>query len=250
MPLAGARLLLVEDNDTNRLVAQVFLERMGATVLVAVDGAQAVALLQQAAPGVVDAVLMDLHMPVMDGLEATRRIHGLPGLADLPIIGMTAAAMVEDRARCFAAGMVDYVTKPIVVAQLRDVLLHWTGRRPRAAGAEIKLPGFDLAALGELLHGDQRLMRRMLVSFAQQEAQAAAELALLVATDDHDQACRKLHTLRGVAGTLGATELARCALLLEQALRQHGPVKSALAGFIEAMRSTLRALATIGGPPV
>jgi PAS domain S-box-containing protein len=250
-PLAGVRALLVEDNDTNRLVAQIFLERLGAEVQTAGDGAQALARLQEADAAPVDVVLMDLHMPVMDGLEATRRIHALPGRAELPIIGMTAAAMVEDRAHCFAAGMVDYVTKPIVVEQLIEVLLHWTGRkqRPDRTPVDMDLPGFDLSALRDLLRGDVNMMWRLLHTFAQQEADTAADVAALVVTDDHEQACRRLHNLRGTAGTLGALQIAHTALELEQALRQHRPAKGPLSAFTEAMRIAMAALASMGEPP-
>jgi PAS domain S-box-containing protein len=250
-PLAGVRTLLVEDNDTNRLVARVFLERLGATVQTAGDGAEALARLKDGDDAPLDVVLMDLHMPVMDGLEATRRIHALPGRSELPIIGMTAAAMVEDRTRCFAAGMVDYVTKPIVVEQLIDVLLHWTGRRkrPDRAPVEVDLPGFDLTALRDLLRGDVNMMWRLLHTFGQQEADTAAEVAALVVTDDHEQACRLLHRLRGTAGTLGALQIAKTSLELEQALRQHRPVKSPLAAFTESMRIAMGALRDMGEPP-
>ena len=249
-PLEGLRLLVVEDNETNRLVAQVFLERQGAEVQVACDGEEALTRLQAGDPSAFDAVLMDLHMPVMDGLEATRRIHALPALARLPVIGMTAAVMAEDRAQCLAAGMVAHLSKPIVIEQMLKVLLHWTGRDRRAQGGrrELEIPGFDLSALRDLLHGDQQLMARMLVSFARQEADTAQQLARLVGTDDFDGACKRLHKLRGGAGTLGATAVAQTALALEQALRRRQPVRAALAAFTAALQSALAALATIDNP--
>jgi len=108
----GAHILLVEDTATNQLVASELLRKSGVQVTLAVNGQEAldaVAATQRAGGPGFDAVLMDLHMPVMDGLEATRRIHALPGAADLPIIAMTAAVMQEDRDRCAAAGMIDRV---------------------------------------------------------------------------------------------------------------------------------------------
>ncbi|HSW08591.1 response regulator [Aquabacterium sp.] len=124
---AGLRLLVVEDNETNQLVAMQFLRRMGVEVSMVADGAQAVAVVARAGAGHFAAVLMDLHMPVMDGLEATRRIHALTGHAGLPVIGMTAAAMPEDRARCFAAGMVSHVAKPVMPERLLQVLQQHLG---------------------------------------------------------------------------------------------------------------------------
>jgi len=131
-PLRGCRVLLAEDNELNQIVALEFLRLLEMEVTVAGDGARAVAVMQQAAPGHFAVVLMDLHMPVMDGLEATRRIRQLPGCGNLPVIGMTAAAMADDRARCFSAGMVDHLAKPVMPEQLLDVLLRWVA--PRAAG--------------------------------------------------------------------------------------------------------------------
>jgi two-component system sensor histidine kinase/response regulator len=124
-PLRGRRVLLAEDNELNQIVALEFLRLLEMEVTVASDGAQAVAAMQQAPAGHFSVVLMDLHMPVMDGLEATRRIRQLPSCTGVPVIGMTAAAMADDRARCFAAGMVDHLAKPVMPEQLLDVLLRW-----------------------------------------------------------------------------------------------------------------------------
>ena len=131
-PLAGARILLAEDNPLNQLVAQQILERMGMSVTVAGNGAEALARLEQTDSPPFNAVLMDLHMPVLDGLETTRRIRSRIEWSALPIIGMTAAAMAEDRARCLAAGMLDHLAKPVVPERLLDILLKWVPRLDRA----------------------------------------------------------------------------------------------------------------------
>ena len=131
-PLRGRRVLLAEDNELNQIVALEFLRLLEMDVAVAADGAQAVAAMQQAPAGHFAVVLMDLHMPVMDGLEATRRIRALPSGAGVPVIGMTAAAMADDRARCFAAGMVDHLAKPVMPEQLLEVLLRWVAPKPAA----------------------------------------------------------------------------------------------------------------------
>ena len=131
-PLAGLHVLLVEDNETNRLVAQVTLERLGASVVEAEDGRAALLQLDTVAPDTFHVVLMDLHMPGMDGLEATRLIRARRELSSLPVLGMTAAAMPEDRKQCLEAGMVDHVSKPIRVEDLVEALLRWSGRQPSA----------------------------------------------------------------------------------------------------------------------
>jgi signal transduction histidine kinase/DNA-binding response OmpR family regulator len=123
--LAGARLLLVEDNPVNQLVAAEMLKVFGIDVTVAADGVDAVEAVRDAGPGHFHVVLMDLHMPRMDGFEATRRIHALPHAEQLPVIAMSAAVLPADRALAFAAGMVDHVAKPILMEQLVNVLLKW-----------------------------------------------------------------------------------------------------------------------------
>jgi len=120
--LSGLRLLLVEDNATNRMIAQGLLGKDGAQIDIAENGAEAVAAVARAtAP--YDAVLMDLQMPVMDGMAATREIRHTLGQTRLPIIAMTANALASDRAQCLAAGMSDHIGKPFVLAELRQLLL-------------------------------------------------------------------------------------------------------------------------------
>jgi two-component system, sensor histidine kinase and response regulator len=110
--VSGSRVLLVEDNEFNQEVAKILLDQAGVAVDVAVNGAEAVRILEGGGPGY-DFVLMDLHMPEMDGFAATRRIRGMPGKENLPIIAMTASAMRCDRENCLAVGMNDHVAKPI-----------------------------------------------------------------------------------------------------------------------------------------
>ncbi len=127
----GLRVLLVEDNPLNQIVARLFLERLGLQVSLADDGLRAVELVRQHRPRYYAAVLMDVHMPGMDGLQATRQIHALPGCAALPVIGLSAAAMPEDRASCLQAGMVDHVAKPVTLEQLESALLRGLAPRGR-----------------------------------------------------------------------------------------------------------------------
>lgn len=121
-PIHGARILLVEDNRVNQYVAKEFLSKAGLEVSCANDGKEGLELVTASA---FDAVLMDMQMPVMDGLEATRQIRLLPVGHNLPIIAMTAAATESDREQCLAAGMDDYITKPIVPVEMLEKLIKW-----------------------------------------------------------------------------------------------------------------------------
>jgi PAS domain S-box-containing protein len=131
----GARILLVEDNDVNREVAQTILEQSGAIVRIAVDGEEALSL---AARETFDAVLMDIQMPRLDGISAARRLRDNPGLRNLPIIAMTASAMSGDRERILASGMNDYIAKPIDVELLFSTLRRWI--RPTATPEPANVP--------------------------------------------------------------------------------------------------------------
>jgi two-component system sensor histidine kinase/response regulator len=120
--LRGARVLLVEDNDINQEIAAEMLQQLGVEVDVVSNGAEALARVQASAYGL---VLMDLQMPVMDGLAATRAIRALPGFGMLPIVAMTANVMATDRVRCLEAGMNDHLPKPVEPDALRATLLRW-----------------------------------------------------------------------------------------------------------------------------
>ena len=125
--LDGASVLLVEDNAVNQRVAQKMLEKLGCRVVVAKHGGEA---LERLAAEKFDVVLMDCQMPEMDGYEATRRIRGQMGLAELPVVALTAAAFPEDLTRCREAGMNDHVSKPVTLEALSEVLRKWIRRAP------------------------------------------------------------------------------------------------------------------------
>nr|WP_315190590.1 response regulator [uncultured Albidiferax sp.] len=231
--LAGARILLVEDNEINQEVALGLLDGYGFTVEVAANGQIAVDMVQRAD---YDIVLMDMQMPVMGGVEATEAIRQLPGLADLPIVAMTANAMQQDLANCRAVGMVDVVTKPIDPAALWRALLRWI--RPRAGlghggslGAPVPLAptpaqslptieGLDTALGLRQMLGRESLYLSMLAKFATGQRDVLVRIAAAL-PDDRATAERLAHTLRGLAGSLGATELQGDATALETAIRQH-----------------------------
>ncbi len=225
--LVGARLLLVEDNDINREFACELLRSEGMDVDEAVDGQEAIARVQQQA---YDAVLMDIQMPVMDGLEATRRIRALadaPGgerFANLPIIAMTALAMAQDAEQSQAAGMNDHVTKPVAPERLMAALLKWVHLpadrvitfQPTAK-AIVTAPEFppDLLALSSLdtpegvrrIGGKAQAYRKQLRRFREHYADAASHLQRLVAAQDQSAAEDYSHALKGVTGNLGAVAL-------------------------------------------
>jgi CheY-like chemotaxis protein len=131
--LKGRHILLVEDNMLNQMVAQAFLQQAGMDVTCAADGVVALDILNANAPDCFAAILMDMHMPVMDGLEATRRIRTMGNFQNIPVIAMTAAVLSNDKAQCLDAGMVDFVAKPIIAERLIDVLVKWVPQYCHAA---------------------------------------------------------------------------------------------------------------------
>ncbi|TAK79189.1 MAG: response regulator [Aquabacterium sp.] len=246
LPLRGARLLLAEDNAVNQIVATEFLGRLGITVVVVPDGVDAVEVMRTAEPGRFDAVLMDLHMPLMDGFEATRRIHGMGHLAELPVIAMSAAALEEDRQRCFDAGMVDHISKPVIPERLVDVLLKWV--RPRAAEQDRQpapdgMPGFDYQGLLARVIGNETVAQAVLGKFAEDEAGTGEALAQLIAGGHAAQARACVHQLKGVAANVGAVRVAEACLNLETVLKQGEPTQAALQALCTALDDAMRVIA-------
>jgi len=247
--LLGMRLLLVEDNKINQMVAQRLLSQEGADITLAENGAlgvQAVADMQPA----YDAVLMDLQMPVMDGFEATRAIRQSLGQTRLPIIAMTANAMASDREACLAAGMNDHVGKPFeldsLVAKLHkhtgfvpaagDAVPVATPVAPAAAAALDHPPGdLDMAGALERVGGDEEMFSTVLQAFAKEMVQVPAQVQAQLAAGDLVQAARALHTLKGLAATVGARHLSAVAARLEQMAKKGAP-----AAEHDAMLDTLR----------
>jgi PAS domain S-box-containing protein len=251
---AGVKILLVEDNLLNQEVAREILEGRGVTVDVAGNGVEAVARIINS--GVTyDAVFMDVQMPVMDGLEATRRIRAHHDFDALPIIAMTASAMASDRLLCLQAGMNDQVNKPIDVSELFATLRRWV--RPAAftslategpgqeeePGFPEHIPGIDvLNALKRL--GNASLLRKLLISFRQENRETMPDLHAALARGDDQLVHRIVHTVKGVGGNLGATELASAALALEEALKSEdaNSQRACLTAFEKSLSLLLNAI--------
>jgi CheY-like chemotaxis protein len=227
----GVRVLLVEDNEVNQQVAKELLESEGAKVTIANHGAEAVKLLTQGLPPPpFDIVLMDLQMPEMDGLTATRILRAQPHLQQLPIIAMTAHAMAEEVQRCLDAGMNDHVGKPIDPGAFFATVARWTRAQRRevpdvpvrTAEDEIFLPqigGVDVAAGLQRVAGNKRLYRDLLIQFAVKHESTGTTIRQALASGDRSKAERLSHSLKGAAGNLGINELFQAAGKLERAIR-------------------------------
>jgi PAS domain S-box-containing protein len=237
--LQGLRVLLVEDNEINCEVALELLSDAGINVTVAYDGKQGVEAVRAAADTgqQYDAVLMDCQMPVLDGYEATRLLRGEVRFADLPIIAMTANAMAGDREKCLAAGMNDHVTKPIEIQKLFTTLARWTHQPIAPAIAsftgpedistkestednELTLPGVDVALGLSRVNGNRALYRRILTKFREGQTGIVEEIRIAQQAGDSELATRLAHTLKGVAGNIGAQELFTAAADVEQSLKE------------------------------
>ena len=225
--LGGARILLVEDNAFNRELALDILSRAGLVVSVAGDGQEALDMIERQS---FDAVLMDCQMPVLDGYAATRALRQRPALRDLPVIAMTANAMVGDREKVLAAGMNDHIAKPIKFDEMFATLARWV--RPGAmastasadlanggAGAEplAALPGIDTRAGLAGLMGNDTLYRRLLRMFRDGQADFQARFDAARAAGDMAMATRLAHDLKSMTAALGVYAAHREAAALEQA---------------------------------
>jgi PAS domain S-box-containing protein len=236
--LRGARVLLVEDNDFNQEVATELLKEVGLKIEVAENGAVALEKLRGAPDGTFDLVLMDMQMPVMDGIAATIEIRQQSRFDSLPVVAMTANVMAAERQRCLDAGMNDHVAKPIDPAVLFGALARWlTPRaaaepepRRRAAAAAELTDGFDPAGLNidgldvklglSRVLGKRQLYCDLLLKFARDQTKAPQLLQEALDGRDLPTAQRLAHTAKGLAGNIGATRLQEQAALLEAAIRE------------------------------
>ncbi|SDA68408.1 MULTISPECIES: response regulator [unclassified Janthinobacterium] len=241
--LRGAWLLLVEDNEVNQEVAQHILHDAGIRVDIAGNGAIALAKIAENA---YDGVLMDCQMPVMDGYQATRKLRQDPRFSNLPVIAMTANAMVGDKEKCLDAGMNDFIAKPIDVAQLFGTLARWINpaapqaSRVMEAQPEVELPlvaGLKMTEAMRRVGGNAALMRKLLERFVETQFDAMLRIASAIDNNQLDTAIREAHTLKGLAGNIGAGGLADSAARVEHllSLGSHDGLSQALAACSQAL---------------
>jgi PAS domain S-box-containing protein len=247
--LLGMRILVVEDNKINQAVAHGLLSQEGAIVTLADNGRLGVDAVLTMQPAY-DVVLMDLQMPVMDGFEATRAIRRSLGLSKLPIIAMTANAMASDRVACLAAGMNDHVGKPFELDHLIATLHNYAGLKQPQATAVFKptpagewLPG-DLDTEGALARvgGNSQLYSSVLEAFATEIIATPDQLQTQLTAQDNQLAARTLHTLKGLAATVGARHLSQVAAALEKTVKDESAPYDAGA-IVQTLRQAIDALA-------
>ncbi|MEW8626574.1 MAG: transporter substrate-binding domain-containing protein [Candidatus Thiodiazotropha sp.] len=229
-PIQGARLLLVEDNELNQQVACELLEQARFFVEVANNGKEAIEMLGQ---GQYDCILMDVQMPIMGGYEATRKIRGYGRFKDLPILAMTASAMVSDRRAAEEAGMNDHIPKPISPNELFSTLLRWITPGDRKLPGTIEMEhvdpgdenipvitGLDTGVGINRLGGNVGSYIKLLNKFSTNQASTLTELHNAIEQGDIDSAQRIVHTIKGLAATIGASDLHKAAREVEVTLNE------------------------------
>ena len=266
--LTGMKVLLAEDNPINQQVAAELMQSRGVLVDVADDGEQAIERVLAHPPGHYSLVLMDLQMPVMDGYEATRRLRLDQRYFDLPIVAMTAHAMAEERKRCQVLGMNGHVAKPIEPDLLYAMLAQFTKDAPVAAAVfpghapatpdsapppPATLPptlpviaGLDTVTGLRRVGGKIPFYRQLLARFARDSESFEVTFAQAVAQGQWDAAIRQAHTLKGLAGSMGATEAQARADRLERAARDKRAdgVEGPLSELAACLTPLVRALQT------
>jgi len=266
--LQGRHVLLVEDNAINRELACELLEDLGLRVSQAENGREG---LERVRSEVFDLVLMDIQMPEMDGLTATRLLRADPRFGDLPVVAMTAHAMSGDREKSLAAGMNDHITKPIDPRRLVDALLQWLPATPRSAEPASptrptassrsdaagqpelpdSLPPFDIPAALRRVSGKKSLLLKLLLRLPEEFADMPQRVAAALSRSDLDEARRLAHTVKGVAATVEAGALAAAARDLEDAAhaRAHERMADCLDAFEAALRPALEAISALRPAP-
>ncbi len=265
--LSGARILLAEDNEINQQIAVELLQLAGASVTIANNGREAIEILSRA-PGrpPFDVVLMDLQMPEMDGYQATMTLRSDARMATLPIVAMTAHATMEERQRCLDAGMNDHIAKPIDPRNLYETVARFyepadvdppvlrgaaeTPPEIRAAGPDgvPSVDGLDTRDGLARVAGNRKLYLKLLRQFAGQQGPAADEITDALVQGDLGLAERVAHTVKGVAGNIGATRVRAAAGALEQLIRERAGAQDVeaavrrLAGALEPLVKELRAV--------
>ncbi|MBF0396601.1 MAG: response regulator, partial [Desulfobacterales bacterium] len=254
--IKGARILLVEDNEINQQVARELLENEGFYVFIANNGMEALDMVNSffADNKTLDAVLMDIQMPVMDGYTATKEIRNLSsGAKDIPIIAMTAHAFKSERGKCIKGGMNDYVTKPIDPKWLFTTLVKWikpgerdifvSEEKDQDSMRDIYLPArlkrIDIERGLKKIGGNQKLYLKLLKGFHEQYQHLTSELQNALKREDMDLIARLTHTMKGVAGNLGADGLEAASKSLESAVKENQPIADNLIRFEKELNDVL-----------
>jgi len=258
--LKGARVLLVEDNIINQEVAREILECAGLFVEIANNGREAV---DAVCVHNYDAVLMDLQMPVMNGYEATRLIRSDTRHGKLPVIAMTAHAIEGTSEECIAAGMNDYIVKPITKEYLFSVLSRYIKSDMPVKSIDTKaiggdkaveillpdsLPGINVSSGLDRLSGNSKLYVRLLKIFIRDYAGVTAELKAALHRSDSETALRLIHTIKGVAGNISAQQLRIAATEVEQAIKQQflDKLDRLLVTFDQALKQIIESVNSLG----
>lgn len=251
--LDGKRVLVAEDNPVNQVIVREFLQLAGVRVTTVGDGLLALRKLEEED---FDAVLMDVNMPGMDGIEASRNIRAQARLAGLPVIALSAGVTEKERQKCLAAGMDDFVAKPIVPKQLIGVLCYRIRQGGGSAPPEAAVacapsleaghfPGFELGPVREMLGGDEDSLREILRLFRVNLMERSAEIESCLSNRDFETARLRVHALKGMAGNVGAVDLARAVRRLEDGLKQERVDEEARARFLEEARRIVQVLETL-----
>jgi CheY-like chemotaxis protein/HPt (histidine-containing phosphotransfer) domain-containing protein len=262
--LAGMRVLLVEDNHINQQVAQELLSAEGAIVTLADNGALGVEAVRQSDP-VFDAVLMDLQMPVMDGISATRVLRSDTRFATLPVIAMTANAMSSDRDECLAAGMNDHIGKPFDLNRLVQTLIQhtrWVTRAVAVPAEESRAPapavapavrwpdGVDVDTALARMGGNKGLLQRSMAAFVSDARQLPLRLEQGAQDGDLAQVKRELHAFKGLAATMGVQQLSELSAQAEKlvlAPQRRGEYQAMLGQLAERVAELLPSLEDVVG---
>ncbi|CAE6889710.1 Histidine kinase [Pseudomonas marincola] len=224
---SGLRILLVEDNPINRELVIGLLQGTGLHIDQAENGAVALSRMRAMGADYYDLVLMDMQMPVMDGIRATQAIRQMFEFEHLPIVALTANVQAEDEALCLQAGMNDFLSKPLEPESVESCLQRWL--RPQASlspnqqrqadlPSELVLPGVNIAAGLRRVQGNVELYLRLLLRFAISQGRFPEHLRAALAESDQACAARLTHTFKGLTGSLGATKLQGQAVALDAAL--------------------------------
>ena len=250
---SGSRVLLVEDNEINRQLAMELLKDTGVAIDVAENGEEAVTMITGGTV-MYDLVLMDIQMPVMNGYEATRIIRDDSRFASLPVIAMTAHAMEEERQKILKAGIDAHIAKPIEARTLLQVMRFFLGQQESSVNLHQKhadvtddglalpiISGLNVADALSRMDGNRNLYRWVMDSFVENQTTAASAIEKALSEGDSESAARQAHTIKGIAGTLGAEELEKLGLELENAILLDGSPASS-AAILDRFAAELRRL--------